>query len=88
MVSNSELIGAIKNAAQREGIECIEVNPRNTSKTCSACGVVQKELKAEMEWTCSSCGVVHDRDQNATINIARETEKKMGKTGSKKAKKK
>ena len=35
MVSNSELIGAIKNAAQREGIECIKVNPRNTSKTCS-----------------------------------------------------
>jgi hypothetical protein len=88
MVSNSELIGAIKNAAQREGIECIEINPRNTSKTCSACGVVQEELKAEMEWTCSSCGAEHDRDQNATINIATETIKKLDKTSGKKTKKK
>jgi putative transposase len=88
MVSNSELIGAIKNAAQREGIECVEINPRNTSKTCSACGVVQEELKAEMEWTCSSCGAEHDRDQNATINIATETIKKLDKTSGKKTKKK
>ena len=87
MVSNSELIGAIKNAAQREGIECIEVNPRNTSKTCSACDIIQKELKAEMEWTCSSCGAVHDRDQNATINIARKALKKIDKTSDKKAQK-
>ena len=88
MVSNSELIGAIKNAAQREGIECVEINPRNTSKTCSACGVIQEELKAEMEWTCSSCGAEHDRDQNATINIARETLKKTSKTRGKKTEKK
>ena len=88
MVPNSELIGAIKNAAQREGIECVEVNPKNTSKTCSACGIVQKELKAEMEWVCSSCGVVHDRDQNATINIAVGAMKKLSKSTGVKAKKK
>lgn len=83
MVSNSELIGAIKNAAKREGIECVEINPRNTSKTCSECGVVQEELKAELKWTCSSCGAEHDRDENAAINIARETMKKITKTAAK-----
>ena len=63
------------------------MNPRNTSKTCSACDIIQKELKAEMEWTCSSCGAVHDRDQNATINIARKALKKIDKTSDKKAQK-
>ena len=80
MVSNSELIGAIKNAAKREGIECVEVNPKNTSKTCSSCGTIQSELKAELKWTCSSCGARHDRDENATLNIARETLKKITKS--------
>jgi transposase len=88
MVSNSELIGAIKNAAQREGVECIEINPKNTSKTCSACGVVQEQLKAELRWECASCGAKHDRDENATINISREAMIKMTKPKAKKAKKK
>jgi hypothetical protein len=79
MVSNSELIGAIKNASQREGIECIGINPKNTSKTCSACSHVEETLQAEMSWTCSNCGVVHDRDENATINIARNTLEKIKK---------
>ena len=45
LVSNSELIGAIKNAAQREGIPVVDVSAAYTSKTCSACGHVHKELK-------------------------------------------
>jgi putative transposase len=40
-----------------------------SSKTCSACGTVNKELKlADRVWTCS-CGAVHDRDLNASVNI-------------------
>jgi transposase len=77
LVSNSELIGAIKNAAQREGVPVIEVPAPYTSKTCSACGNVHKELKAELEWDCPECGVVHDRDENAAVNIARSAVKKM-----------
>jgi IS605 OrfB family transposase len=66
----SELRDAIKNAADREGVPYIEVNPAYTSKTCSACGHLNKDLKAEKEWDCPSCGVVHDRDVNAASNLA------------------
>lgn len=40
-----------------------------SSKICSNCGEVNKELKlADREWICI-CGVTHDRDVNASINI-------------------
>ena len=66
----SELIGAIENAAQREGLPFIKVNPRNTSKTCFPCGHVNKNLKSETTWKCGHCGAMHDRDENAARNIA------------------
>ena len=75
LVANSEFIGAIKNAAAREGIPCYEVPAANTSKRCHACQVINRELKSELEWTCPSCGAVHDRDENAAINIAAAAEK-------------
>jgi putative transposase len=41
-----------------------------SSKACSDCGHVYKELTlSEREWTCQNCGVIHDRDLNAAINI-------------------
>ncbi len=70
-VSPSELLGAIRNAAQREGVPVYEVPPRNTSKRCHACGFVHAALRAEQVWTCPGCGSTHDRDHNAAINIAR-----------------
>ena len=69
LASVSEFRDAIKNAADREGVPYIEVDPAYTSKTCSECGSLNKALKAEKEWTCPSCGVVHDRDTNAANNL-------------------
>lgn len=44
-----------------------------SSKTCSSCGVVNGDLKlSDRNWTCSSCKVEHDRDFNASLNIALE----------------
>jgi len=41
-----------------------------SSKTCSNCGSINKELQLkDREWTCSSCSSVLDRDVNAAINI-------------------
>ncbi len=41
-----------------------------SSKTCSACGSVQKEMPLSVrQWTCPDCGTHHDRDVNAAINL-------------------
>lgn len=43
-----------------------------SSKTCSCCGHVVKELPLSVrEWSCPSCGANHDRDLNAAKNIYR-----------------
>ena len=41
-----------------------------SSKTCSNCGSINKELQLkDREWTCGSCSTVLDRDVNAACNI-------------------
>ena len=41
-----------------------------SSKTCSCCGAINKDLTLkDRSWTCSECGVLHDRDINAACNI-------------------
>lgn len=41
-----------------------------SSKTCSSCGNVKKELSlSERTYYCDECGLVEDRDLNAAINL-------------------
>ena len=57
--------------AQLHGIEVIKV-PRfyPSSKTCSCCGHVKKDLKLrDRTYRCQECGFVMDRDLNAAISL-------------------
>lgn len=44
-----------------------------SSKTCSSCGYIHKELKlSDREYICPICGHAMDRDHQAAVNIDRE----------------
>ena len=40
-----------------------------SSKTCSACGVVNVKLKRERRWQCPACKAIHERNLNAAVNL-------------------
>ena len=41
-----------------------------SSKTCSGCGHIKKDLKlSDRTYICEECGLVIDRDLNASINL-------------------
>ena len=74
--------------AEEAGSYVEKVNPRYTSKTCSACGYIDKDMTLSVrKWTCPICGAGHDRDINASINILNKTirqelpEYTLGETG-------
>ena len=86
MVKNHKLAKAISNAGWRQFITflaykldwrgglLVKVNRFfPSSRLCSACGHQYVELTLdERHWVCSHCGSVHDRDDNASINIRTE----------------
>lgn len=55
------------------GIEFIKADRfYPSSKTCSRCGCIKKDLKlSDRTYHCSDCGLVIDRDYNAAINLSR-----------------
>lgn len=46
----------------------VEVNPKNTSKTCNSCGKIKSMPLCERTYECE-CGYKEDRDVNAAKNI-------------------
>lgn len=58
---------------ERYGIEFIQADRfYPSSKTCSCCGHIKKDLKlSDRIYKCPNCGVVIDRDFNASINLSR-----------------
>lgn len=54
------------------GGEVFAVNPRNTSRTCPACGHISAEnRKTQSQFECVECGYAENADLNAAINILR-----------------
>lgn len=55
------------------GIELVKADRfYPSSKTCSGCGCIKKDLKlSDRTYHCSDCGLTIDRDYNAAINLSR-----------------
>ena len=57
--------------AESAGRNVIVVNPRNTSRTCYACGHIDVGNRNGKHFTCLTCGHHDDADINAAKNILR-----------------
>jgi putative transposase len=70
-VSWSEFIRMLTYKAEWNGKNIIHIGRfKASSKTCSTCGALNKELTLkDREWACGSCHTKHDRDLNAATNI-------------------
>ncbi len=66
-----ELIRQLKYKADWRGRKFSQIERfEPSSKMCSACETINKELKLQHRtWQCNLCGVIHDRDINAAINV-------------------
>jgi putative transposase len=71
-VSWSEFINILTYKAEWYGKYVFKVDPRNTSKMCSNCHEINKELTLDIrKWQCKHCHSIHDRDINAARNVLR-----------------
>jgi putative transposase len=67
----AEFLGILKWVAEKKG-KFVGFVDRwfPSSKTCSHCGHIHKELElSDRWWRCPSCHSVNDRDENAAVNI-------------------
>lgn len=58
--------------AEKAGVEVVLVDPKDTSKECSRCGVKTDKELWHRKHSCPSCGYEIDRDYNASKNILRK----------------
>jgi IS605 OrfB family transposase len=57
--------------AQAAGVRVVYVDPRNTSRTCSACGYCDKRNRPDQaHFRCLQCGLTLPADYNGALNIA------------------
>jgi len=65
-----QLYSFLSYKATDAGIPIVQVDPRNTSRTCSQCGHCEKSnRKTQAEFLCLHCGFSADADWNAARNI-------------------
>ena len=70
-VSWSTFVNMLEYKAEWYGTNILKIGRfEPSSKTCSCCGNINKELTLkDRVWTCIKCNAEHDRDLNAAINI-------------------
>lgn len=60
----------IKYKAEEKGATVIEVDPKNTSRTCNKCKYCDKKnRKNQSDFQCLECGYIENADYNASLNI-------------------
>jgi len=65
-----QLRAFIEYKAKQAGVELVIVNPRDTSRECSACGYTAKANRpSQSEFRCVACGHTDHADVNAARNI-------------------
>jgi len=66
----ADLRSKIEYKAKLSGVTVIAVNPKNTSRECSACGHISKSnRKSQSKFQCQQCNFVANADDNAARNI-------------------
>ncbi len=65
------LVNITSYKAASAGSMVVLVDPRNTSRMCSRCGILVEKSLSDRVHNCSECGLSLDRDWNAAINILR-----------------
>jgi len=66
----ADLGAKIKDKAAAAGVPVVEVDPRNTSRTCSRCGHCEKaNRQSQSHFLCLRCGLDINADWNAALNI-------------------
>jgi IS605 OrfB family transposase len=69
--SFGQLYGFLAYKAELAGVPVVTVDPRNTSRTCAACGhCEQSNRKSQSEFVCKACSHRAHADRNAALNIA------------------
>lgn len=76
-VAWSQFIQFTRYKAEWAGKRVVMVDPKNTSKMCSRCGILVPKNLSTRTHECS-CGLVMDRDLNASLNILRRGLSSLG----------
>jgi putative transposase len=59
----------LKYKAKRVGAEIVQVDPRDTTQSCSRCGARSEKALRDRWHHCGCCGLSIDRDHNSALNI-------------------
>jgi transposase len=76
--ARSYFANRLSQRAYEDGVYVSYVNPRNTSITCSSCGLIDKQSRANQNtFECTGCGNMVNADINAAINIALKGQERL-----------
>lgn len=74
LVAPSCLLGALRYACARDGVQVVDVPSPYISTVCNLCGAIRLYDKvSELTHTCEWCGKTWDQDANAAVNMLSQT---------------